>query len=824
MNVSNAEMEVVHSKWTLSISLARASPTAVIRTTDQAEHLVDDATRPPQTVLDALVAAVQRASAYDANDQTAPAALLWPDKERLWQPLLPQLRERLPLLTFGDYEPATRTGPAYWLRCHIAGTLADTALPAGAVPIVYLPGISRADLRAVEKCPRPLQPLVELGYRGAVWTHDNGRDWTPYAFLRTPAPNGLGLDLAGDLATREALTRALAKLANQPLSRLRNEGRLSFGFFNDLLAPDPVRGVLDWLHQPDAFRAQLGDDEWQAFRARCTQQYGFDPATSTAIDVARLLGTHTFTQPWNRVWDRFREAPTRFSGVIEWLERAQPSPNKLTPMFDQAVWPGINAAQETDLRDALSALAQRSPAEAREQLIALDEQHGGRRAWLWAELGRAPLARALEHLATLARYTAEPLAGPSLPAIVDRYVDGGWRVDAAALDALAQVSQTGDVAAVHDAVRTVYMPWLDATARAFQHAAHNDRYLCGPPVLAETGDCLLFSDGLRFDIAHRIAGRLQARGLATGVRPRLTALPSITATAKPAVSPAAPNITGGPELAPTERRAGGDRGARVDIAVLRRLLGRDGYQVLTAGETGNPAGVGWTEAGDIDHFAHPYGATLARELDGKLREIEERIEALLAAGWRRVVVVTDHGWLLLPGGLPKADLDIAQTVVRKGRCARLRDGAQTGYVCLPWHWDSSVQIAFATGIDCFEQGKEYEHGGLSPQECVTPVLTVSHAHATSAHRAAIDSVAWRQARGVLHTTGAEGLRLDLRTSAGDPATSILVGLNGTELPLVAEDGQAKLIANGDLLGQEATIVLLSATGTVLAQLVTRVGG
>ncbi len=34
----------------------------------------------------------------------------------------------------------------------------------------------------------------------------------------------------------------------------------------------------------------------------------------------------------------------------------------------------------------------------------------------------------------------------------------------------------------------------------------------------------------------------------------------------------------------------------------------------------------------------------------------ERIEALLGAGWREVRVVTDHGWLWLPGGLPKVDL------------------------------------------------------------------------------------------------------------------------------------------------------------------------
>ncbi|MCX6032518.1 MAG: hypothetical protein NT169_24900 [Chloroflexi bacterium] len=77
----------------------------------------------PIAFLEALVAALQRAGSYNKNDQCPPAAILWPDKERQWEPLLPVLRERLPLLTLGSYAPTQRTGPAYWLRCMIARTL-----------------------------------------------------------------------------------------------------------------------------------------------------------------------------------------------------------------------------------------------------------------------------------------------------------------------------------------------------------------------------------------------------------------------------------------------------------------------------------------------------------------------------------------------------------------------------------------------------------------------------------------------------------------------------------------------------------------------------
>ena len=72
------------------------------------------------TVLDAIVAAVQRAAEYDKNDQSAPAVVLWTDKAREWEPILPSLRTRLPLLTLGSFDAVSLQGPAVWLRCVLA--------------------------------------------------------------------------------------------------------------------------------------------------------------------------------------------------------------------------------------------------------------------------------------------------------------------------------------------------------------------------------------------------------------------------------------------------------------------------------------------------------------------------------------------------------------------------------------------------------------------------------------------------------------------------------------------------------------------------------
>src|SRR6266566_9356270 len=158
------------------------------------------------TFLDALVEAIKRAGRYNKNDQVPPVVVLWTYKDRQWEPLLLLLRERLPLLTLGPYKPEELTGPAYWLRCVIARTLPDHLLPSDVTPIIYLPGVSKQEIRAIEETPKMLQPLAELQYRGVLWTHKNGRDWTIAAFIQS-ADGGLGIEVGTDSATKEALQR-----------------------------------------------------------------------------------------------------------------------------------------------------------------------------------------------------------------------------------------------------------------------------------------------------------------------------------------------------------------------------------------------------------------------------------------------------------------------------------------------------------------------------------------------------------------------------------------------------------------------------------------
>jgi hypothetical protein len=197
------------------------------------------------------------------------------------------------------------------------------------------------------------------------------------------------------------------------------------------------------------------------------------------------------------------------------------------------------------------------------------------------------------------------------------------------------------------------------------------------------------------------------------------------------------------------------------------------------------------------------------------------VQALLDHGWPRVVIVTDHGWLMLPGGLPKTELPIHLTQKRKGRCAVLKEGADVDQQTVPWRWDERVQIAMAPGISCYEAGKEYEHGGLSPQECITPVITVVRAEEGEAEPLSIERIQWKRLRCTVKISGGRpGLRVDVRTRAGDPGASLIL-----EPKAVEADGQVSLLVEDeDMEGVAAIVVAFTPNGAIHAQQSTIIGG
>ena len=214
------------------------------------------------TFLDALVGAVRSASAYNSNDVVAPVALIWTDEACEWADVAPRLGERIPVLTLGAHDPARLTGPAIWIRCMLARRLAEAKWGEDVIPVVYLPGYSRSSLRAVEDCPEELKALAGFQHLGTIWSQRNGRDWTLSAFLQSSA-GGLGIPVASDSQTSEALSRAAVALLDEQADVLRVKAPLRADFFNALLAPDITKQVLLWMNDP--MLRELGfPEEWDA--------------------------------------------------------------------------------------------------------------------------------------------------------------------------------------------------------------------------------------------------------------------------------------------------------------------------------------------------------------------------------------------------------------------------------------------------------------------------------------------------------------------------------------------------------------------------------
>ena len=338
------------------------------------------------------------------------------------------------LLALGEYMPEDRTGPAIWLRCVIDRALDSPHLPNEITPIVYLPGVGRQELGAYQ-CPALLQPLVELQYRGVCWTQKNGKDWTVEAFLGSKN-GGLGLEIAQDTATREAMLRALSELATISVKALQNR-RLEAKDFDRLFSDDYIRDVLIWMNDPSTTKSRWDGERWNAFASRCGEELKFDPERDGEIVAAERLGTRD--EPWNTIWERFAESPRLYPRIPALLDKVMP--DDLNDMFvEESSWPQWNKENESKLRHALKELGNEAPATARDKVANLEKEHGSRRDCVWAKLDQSPLASALAHLVEIAERTTNELGSATVADMAKLYEQGAWQVDAAALSAMAAVS------------------------------------------------------------------------------------------------------------------------------------------------------------------------------------------------------------------------------------------------------------------------------------------------------------------------------------------------------------------------------------------------
>lgn len=767
----------------------------------------------PKTILDALAGFLRKAAAYNSSLEHPPVVVLWPDGEKRWTGALRALRESVSeFWTLGPYDPENMQGPPIWVKWMLANRPAETS----GVPILYMPGHTRVQFRSLEDFQEDLKPLAELQFLGAWWTQNSGKDWTPRAFLESKQ-GGLGLDFSKDEKTLSAIDSLVPRILAADLSTFKGR-RLEADDFWRLLIDDLGDGVLRWMEDPDGTRGSFATEEWQVFSKYVHAELAVDVDRDGPLVAAERLVRREGA--WGKVWQRYEDGvPGRYRHVHLVLVRASlPEPKDL--FADRSTFPAHNEKQEKLLRDALAGLAQVDEKTARVRVLQLDKEHGKRRQWIWCKLGLSPMVVALEHFAELARTTELPNAGHTPDDVAARYREHGWRADASALAVMA-LADHATAPVLYPALRALYLPWLRRTADALRQSVNAVGYPTSKELEGAQGECLLFADGLRWDLGMRLTATVERKKLVVEAAGRWTAFPPVTATCKPDVAPIIDCISDRsdaidftPVLSET--------GKRLLTPEFRKTLAGKGIQFLGSNETGSPDGIGWTEFGDIDSYGHEHGAKTARHVEDQLRDLLLRVEELLAAGWKKVRVVTDHGWLLLPDGLPKTEGVVAGLAeTRWGRCAVLKSTTQSELPSLPWRWNPLVQITFAPDVTAFTAGLEYTHGGLTLQECYTPVLTVSRRRPKTMAR--IGEVRWvgLRCRVTVEPPGA-GLSVDIRGKVADADSTL--AHEGLPRP-VDEQGQASVpVGNPDAEGSAAFVVLLAPDGSVVDKRQTTVGG
>jgi hypothetical protein len=759
------------------------------------------------TVLDHLISVLHDATTYNRHDVAPPRVLLWPDGESLWLKAAGILsKSRQGFFQWDANSNGDFSGTAVWVRYQLGKYSGST------VPVLYLPGIHRHQFRGAAGFPEDARHLFALQYEGQFFGQSNGKDWTPLAFLGSDS-GGLGLDVARDRATQEALGNQLVSVLRTPVTALQGR-KLEVADFHELAASDPVQLLLEWIGGPEQTTAAWTSEQQSAFQAITKREFEFDPVRDGLLIAAEKLSRSEGA--WNKVWTRLAEAPASHPGVLSALESVQPE-----DLFGATNLrlPATNKKQEEDLRQALIQLGSLPAADARKKIESLYKQHAPRLETVWAKIGQAPLALALRHLRNMANAMNSGLKWESWDALAVSYLYGGWTVDAEARKAWAAARRTEDAAAVQATLRATYLPWLEETARETQarfssYPMHEAAQAVQQPPLP--GKVYLFVDGLRADVASELFHAIDDGTYKIETSHRWVALPTVTATAKPAWKPLADHLTGALATEGFEPTLA-ESGKPCTTVEFRKLLSKAGFSWIDPATGGDPATCGWTECGSLDTQGHNSGAKLAWRIEEEIALILQRIEQLSAAGWKTIHIITDHGWLWMPGGLPKTELPSHLTASKWGRCARPEPSARHTLQQVPWFWAGEHPIVLAPGVQVFKEGTAYTHGGLSVQEALICSLKVTPQNLPETSKITIRATKWAGLKLNVQVSSAEsGLTLDIRSKAADASSSILTEKQRNKTPESYDGKYSVFVENDSLEGQSAVLVLLKQ-GSVIAK-------
>jgi hypothetical protein len=770
------------------------------------------------SIYEKVVQALKQAENHNSQVMVKPEVILWPDPENQWNDVIGVLQQEMPqLLIYGSYDPNKKQGPAIWLKCMIARALPEVNWDATKIPIIYLPGVAKADLRNVENAVFNFQPLLEYQYTGALFIQENGREWSILAFAENPI-NGLGVKVAKDNATRDALKKTLPSIF-QDREVLANKTIIDSDYLNNQLFPDIIPTILKWMCKGDGLLRGMDTGKQEIFVNLCKSQYEFEPDHKNIKSIAEKLGSQK--NSWKYVWQMYVAAPHKYPELEELLRLAKPT-DLGSGMFalPEESWPQLNEEKEEALAQALAKAAKLDPGKALTTLNELEKEHSVRRNWVWFELGKSPLANALQYLVVVAAKTQETFSTVSIDAVKDYYTNHGYRIDQHMRKALTVVKLEKDKTLVRAIIQLFYQPWLENITNKFQKLVSQDASIFTEQTAkTESESFVLFVDAFRYELAEEFKHRLEKQKFKTTLNTGWSAVPSLTPTAKPNVSPIATAVSMQSEI--TEFRPQLSNGKDLQTQVFRDALKAAEYKLVTSAGDIQAEGNYWQEIGDIDTKGHEEQSDMVKRIDELFDQVQEALDVAFEKGIKQVKIVTDHGWLLLPGGLPKTPLNAGLAETRWGRCALIKEGASTNLLHLPWRWNPSIFIAYAPGISFFKANEEYAHGGISVHECLVPTLIIEN---SNSHRilAEVKAVKWVNLKCTITTSDVpDGFLVDIRTKYNDSKTSVLdrvskdKKISGNTITLMVDDSYEY---------QSATIVLMDENERIRDKKPTTIGG
>jgi hypothetical protein len=759
------------------------------------------------TLLQRLIEQITEKSQFQAGQEISPLCILWTDKGREWEAFLPILDAAgLDIFILGDYSPEKKSGPAPYILWSL------THAGIHSIPLVYLPGFGVEELKATDSCSPSIQPLAALRYQSTVFSHPNGKDWSLSGWFSSAT--GAALNLQDSDQARTMLRSSFRYLLQKPLEELRDTIWTTENLTGTVVC-DPVLSALKWL---GGGKTAVPTEDWAAFTEKAKKEFGFIPEKQSTVEVAARLASGT-EKKLDPLWARFSENPSRYPLVISLLgSLVVPtySGDLLIPP-DFGRYPQWYKKLHETLASELRALG--TIIDQFQLISRLNKLWGDfheLESSLWAAQAPIPLLPLLKDLSALAVAVQKKPTNHDWPALVAWYSSSGMEADRLVLKLMGWKQDLGLRTSLQAILQNLYLPWLEALTRIVEQAyMAQPEYFTQPPLGSSlpyiTHEAVLFVDALRMDLGSSLGQMLKDKGLSVEITPGVTVLPTTTSTAKAAVSPLRSHLQGG-DLNTDDAYPILD-GKACNADVLRKGLEERGWSILKPDNL-TLVQYGWMENNDLDSRGHE--GTLQDQVTSTLDSLVYTIQKLLERGWERVRVVTDHGFLLVPLGLPKTNLPPVLVESKGGRAAIMKLSSQAPNLPVPWFWDPVQNYNLAPGISTFYQSN-FAHGGLSLQELVVPTLLVTaNSSGSAARNSPVDAtLIWKGLRlRIGMDEHPENWSMDLRHSAVDPATSLL----GGKRPLASS-----IAVDDDHQGKKAQFMILDEHDAIVFQRETVIG-